>query len=121
MTRAVLYRYDARPYGGGAVVVELREYPVERETPCGVWINVAAFGRSLKWVSLSGKKRFAYPTVTEAATSFRRRKQMQIAILREQLARAEAASLAALPERVGTLVRAHVPESLEDMARSFGA
>lgn len=111
MTR-VLYRYDQTLIGHGGhdevgewrhshteVEVDMYQYPVVKETPKGVWVNVRysyypgmEFSRyDCKWVSNTTRKRFAYPTPEEALSSFKYRKQRQISILKVQLRNAERA------------------------------
>lgn len=110
-----LYRYADWSAGEGAVGVELQVFPIVRLTPCGCWIDVdgtLAWGSKhgrLKWVSLSGKKRYAYPTRKEAEVSFRRRKAMQVAILRTRLAHAEKARHIDLPLQPGHRIHGHTP------------
>lgn len=78
------YRYDSHPRTDGATV-NLNSYQVTKETPKGVWLE----GR--RFVLRGARKRFACPTVEEAAESFVARKRRQINILRAQLRHAEAA------------------------------
>lgn len=58
-------------------------FMVVKETPCGYWIEGFEGGR---WVSATGKKRFAYPTVEEAIEGWRARKDRHISILRAKIA-----------------------------------
>lgn len=59
------------------------DFNILRFTKCGCWIE------GEKFVLLSGKKRYAYPTKEEALESFKRRKAMQIKILTRLLAQAK--------------------------------
>jgi hypothetical protein len=74
----------------------LERFRIVRTTPCGFWINIGYAAERLKWVSNSAKKRFAYPSMDEALTSFRMRKRRQVAILRYRLADAQQALQTAL-------------------------
>lgn len=85
------------------IVVE--QFVVVKETPQGYWIThtnykdwdkefgLAEMKRSklLKWVSKTSTKRYAYPSLTEAMISFRRRKQRQVMFLRSTLETAQVA------------------------------
>ena len=85
-----LYRYEDEGYfslddiGDSERRVSLKAYPVIKETAKGVWINIS-FVVKPKWVSLHSKKRYAYPSLTEAKFNFLKRKQSQVAILEEKL------------------------------------
>jgi hypothetical protein len=85
-----LYRFDDMHYTTG-VRVEKRKFKVIKETPCGYWIKLFDCFDDKKWVSKTGKKRYAYPTEEEALTSFKARKRRQIEILESQLTRARVA------------------------------
>lgn len=76
-----LYRYD---YGGDFhnLYLEVIEYPIIRKTPQGWWISV--MGQKPKWVSNNARKRFAYPTLQEAAVNFKFRKMKEIRILKRR-------------------------------------
>lgn len=70
--------------------VRFLEFPVIRETPCGIYIRVPHTKRrvgvpvnvdpnhhsNLKWAAKEGRKRFAYPTKKLALESLKRRKRM---------------------------------------------
>lgn len=100
-----LYRYEEvgyspgcdqfdNPYPGCNLRVELRKYRIARVTPCGVWIDTSySFGDPVgdKFILLSANKRFACPTLEEAAESFKARKRRQIQILSTQLKRVQTA------------------------------
>ena len=81
------YRYD---YDGG---VRLTTLNLHKETAKGYWIGYGnpgdGFHSDSRWVTKSGKKRYAYPTKKEALTSFSRRKKQQVRILKNQLLNAE--------------------------------
>lgn len=94
------YRYDdiryaapldeyENPRGPGRVAVELRSYQIQRVTPKGVWLS-RYFGAP-RFVRLSARKRFAYPTPEEALESFMARKTRQLSILRAQAEKVERA------------------------------
>jgi hypothetical protein len=78
-----LYRYDDDHLGAHQII--LSEFNVRRHTPKGVWISSGWFGE--KWVSLSGRKRYAYPTKEAAMDSFKIRKNKQLGHLERQLQR----------------------------------
>jgi hypothetical protein len=74
--------------------VELREYPVLRRTPKGVWIDVGpqCFGYAHpRFVLLSARKRFACASIEEARESFRARKRRQASIYEARARRARQA------------------------------
>lgn len=89
-TPEVLYRYEV-DYG----VLKVKEYKVLRKTPKGVWIDknqrsyCYCFGDCHcaieKFVLLSGRKRFAYPTTEEALNNFIHRKKRYMVILESRL------------------------------------
>jgi hypothetical protein len=64
------------------------EYTVFKHTPCGCWIIMPS-GQKSKWVSAKSKKRYAYPTKTEAMEGYKHKKISQISILEEQLENAK--------------------------------
>lgn len=78
-----------QPCGPSGVHVTLFTYDVVRHTPKGVWLTL--FGSSGRFCRGDAKKRFACPTITEAAESFRARKNRQISILKHQIRDAEKA------------------------------
>jgi hypothetical protein len=87
-----LYRYvDYRDETD--IVVELLNFTVVKETPCGYWINVHTKKRKQKWVAKEGKKRFAYFTKKLALENFIARKKRQIRILQFNLSNAREALL----------------------------
>jgi hypothetical protein len=75
-----LYRCDVTRCTDGPRVY-LNSFMVVKETRCGYWIEAY---EGLKWVSATGKKRFAYPTKDEAINSFHARKRRYLQILFEQ-------------------------------------
>jgi hypothetical protein len=77
-----LYRVDYIRFTDGPHVT-VDSFMVVKETPCGYWIEV---NEGSRWVSATGKKRYAYPTVEEAIEGWRARKQRQISILRSKIA-----------------------------------
>jgi len=87
------YRYEALNYIYGPKLI-LKEFKGIKETPCGWWIGTTPDFLSLpedgkRWVSMSAKKRYAYPTIEQAQINFRARKNREIGILRAQLDSAE--------------------------------
>jgi len=99
MTAETLYRYEAMRYsvvidaemelfGVSRARLELREYKVVAETPCGYWITFG-FGGKDKWVSKTSRKRFAHPTVDGAKLAYRKRKRAFVRHAKAQLKRAE--------------------------------
>ena len=87
------YRYYNHRYSSG---VFCQEFILDKETPKGYWIVqpydlIQSYGAERKWVSKTGKKRYAYPTKLEAMISFKARKKKQIKLLESQL---EATSIA---------------------------
>jgi hypothetical protein len=83
-----LYRYQEMRWIEDRLSLVLNKFPIRKQTPCGVQIDV--FGRR-RFVNLGSKKRYACPTEAEALESYRARKRRQIGILRYRLAEAEAA------------------------------
>lgn len=91
----IYYRVDSLPFPlGDRTVVMMREYPVIRETRCGVVLGLYP-GRE-KWVRYGGLKRWAYPTREQAIDSFRARKRRQIEICKWRIEEAEQALAAAI-------------------------
>lgn len=82
-----LYRYEGydtysleNPY----------EYKIVKETRCGWWVTCFCFPTvKPRWVSKSGKKRYAYPTKEEALTNYIARKRSQIQHCKNNIAQAE--------------------------------
>ncbi|MNR71248.1 hypothetical protein D3C71_18630 [compost metagenome] len=87
----VTYAAPADDYGEssgpGRTVVELRSYPVIRHTPQGAWIGGTPDGK--RFVRLTANKRFACPTIAEAAESYKARKRSQLRILQARVARTQ--------------------------------
>jgi hypothetical protein len=88
----ILYRYedtkvctgwDEDPCHNWKVSIYLREYPVLRVTRTGGWIKRG--WNTERFVSATGRKRFAYPTEKEAWTSFLVRKRRRVEYLASQL------------------------------------
>lgn len=84
-----------RPCGKGELLVLLREYPVLRHTPKGVWLAGTGDLRYShhidRFVRNDAKKRFACPTIEEAKESFIARKRRQASINHARAERAEEA------------------------------
>lgn len=89
----VLYASMCDAWGGyqdtDELKVECYSYDLIKETPKGYWIG--KFGLFKKWVSKTSKKRFAYPSESEARHAFICRKTRQIEILESKLKRAQTA------------------------------
>ena len=96
-----LYRYEDVMYAGpvdeygdnsgpGELRVELREYEVVKTTPKGAWIRRSSID-SKRFVNLQARKKYACPTIEEAAESFRARKNAQIRINQARVVRAQRA------------------------------
>lgn len=93
----ILYRYEgagvfeidflALPHPRTNASVNLLQYRIVKITSKGCWID--HFGEK-KFILSSAHKRWAYPTKTEALTSFRKRKERQVSLLQAQLKSAEA-------------------------------
>ena len=83
------------------VYISVERFTVIKETTCGYWIAgshcwTKDFDRlkqlkALRWVSKTSRKRYAYPTQTDAMESFRARKARQVTRLRLTLEAAELA------------------------------
>jgi hypothetical protein len=91
------YRYEDDYHINGCQI-ELREFILLRETPCGYWIvpyyiehYPDMIEKWKKWIPKSSKKRFAYPTKEEALVSLRARKERQIFYGKTSIARAKLA------------------------------
>ena len=81
------------------VTVSIERFRVVKLTPEGYWV-VSEYGPSwltsqelikrkhAKWVSKTSHKRYCYPTLEQAVTSFKRRKAAQLSKLEQQLAQA---------------------------------
>lgn len=105
------YRYDDVRTTKGMIYIKLRKYPVVRNTPCGVWINLG-LGEE-KFVRSDTRKKFACPTRAKALESFKHRKRAQTHILKQQLRRAEEALKAVDPDYKG------LQEKLSDFKNSM--
>ena len=76
------------PIHSGGVHVHCKQYPVLKETPQGVWLQLSALyvndelKKDRRWVKRDARKRFACPTKEEALESFRARKRKQASIYR---------------------------------------
>ncbi len=89
----IFYRYESLNYEYGPKLI-LKEFKGIKETPCGWWIGTEDVCFTLpedrkRWVSMSAKKRYAYPTKEEAQVNFKARKIREIGILRARLDSAE--------------------------------
>ena len=110
---------------GGRVGATCRKGTVERLTPKGA--HVAFSWNNTRWISFTGRKRYAYPTKEEAWESFQIRKLRQIEHLERQLRRARAARALPQPDElspVQILVRPPrlepTPEQVERLLGELG-
>lgn len=89
-----LYRYEDVATTSG-VRVYLRRYVTHKETRCYwyVWTNIKE-----RMVKKDARKKFAHPTVEEAAVSFKARKQRQFTIHKARMQQVLAAMHAELPD-----------------------
>ena len=86
----VLYRAEPLMYTNRMLEIFYEEYTILKHTPKGVWIEHPQYGHTKgKFVLLSGKKRFAYPTKEEALKSLYYRKKRQLIYLKNQVEVAE--------------------------------
>ena len=67
--------------------LELLEYSVLKETPCGYWIEHYGSAKFKKWVSKRGKNLFAYADKKDALNNFIHRKSRQIGLIKFNLKR----------------------------------
>jgi hypothetical protein len=67
------------------ISLELKEFKLLRETPCGFWICTTGFFFTKKWVSKTSRRRYAFPTKEEALKNFQKRTEKRIRILTNQL------------------------------------
>ncbi len=86
--RVYWYRYHESLWSESKIILLLSKYELLKTTKAGVWLD--DYGRK-RFVLKSARKRFACPTTEEALASYHARKQRQARILRNQLAKAEAA------------------------------
>lgn len=92
-----LYRWAYfKTYNG--IKIYCQTYYVWKETPCGYWIDIfrnnltghePSWKNGQRWVSKTGKKRFAYPTKEQAAVAFRLRKKKYLRILKQRVKETE--------------------------------
>lgn len=92
-----LYRYTLYRHSDG-VGAYLEEFNINRETPKGYWITDRTVFTAARWISKTGRKRYAYPTIEEAAISFRKRRERYVNILKAQLTEAMASLDIQLPD-----------------------
>ena len=108
-TEIQFYRYEAREYSAGTdefgdpihkIVpdpkVSLMTFNLHKETPKGYWIGYGFYcpdnlRANARWVSKTGRKRYAYPTKEQALENFIKRKEKQVKILKHQTWSAEIA------------------------------
>ena len=107
-----LFRVESSKGFYGRTYLHVDDYVVIRETPQGKWISPFDGASTKRWVSNTGKKRFAHETPDGARQAFIRRRTRQIGILEAQLERAKAELLAAyneIPNRFTTLCKLTPP------------
>ena len=82
MKITTLYRYEGY---SGYNIKNPDMYLIIRETKCGWWVKTydeqfvnGKWTAKEKWVSKTGKKRYAYPTKKEAMVNYKARKRSQI-------------------------------------------
>lgn len=97
----ILYRYEAVQHASVGYDgeyfrpsypcprIELREFVTQKETPGGYWIDII-YGKP-RWVSRTGRKRYAYPTKEEAMVNYVKRTEKHVSMLRSRLETAEIA------------------------------
>lgn len=84
------FRYEDEGFCDTGIYLRLRVFDCVRETPCGYWIEEPTDHDSKRrWVSKTAGKRYAYPTLTLAWYSYRRRKFKQLCHKERELARAQ--------------------------------
>lgn len=91
------YRYTHRTYFGSDIRIELNVFILLRETDKGYWIIPQHSEHSdilwkediKKWIPKKSKKRFAYPTKSEALQNLVARTERYVLILSSRLRRAE--------------------------------
>lgn len=84
------------------VIIRLEKFEIIKETECGYWV-IGRYEPSwlsheelikrkfAKWVSKTSRKRYCYPDITQAISSFKRRKEIQVNKIAVQLEQAEKA------------------------------
>lgn len=94
-----MYRYQTRAHRSWVgdystelkgMEIELLRYPVQKETPKGVWV-FDPYVYKRRWISLSSRKAFAYSTYTAAMNSFKIRNAKHIGHLERSLKEAKLA------------------------------
>ena len=86
------YRYEEYRTGENSIELAKRTFKMVKETKCGYWIKEeGSFCAKKRWVSKTSKKRYAHPSKAEAVYSFKRRKEMHIFYLEQQIRRAKQA------------------------------
>ena len=100
------YRYEAVSYADmdhdGEYVrpripnisIQLMTFNLHKETPKGYWIGYGYpddgfISCGSRWVSKTGRKRYAYPTKEEAMTNYIKRTERRVSILKAQLRHTE--------------------------------
>ena len=85
------YRLESSLWETGVVVTTREFYPIKK-TVCGYWVVEKYYlawmtfdqlkkRKLLKWVSNNSHKRYCYPTLELALTSFKRRKEVYLNLL----------------------------------------
>lgn len=78
----IFYRYEYPIFLCDGVF--LSKFILVRETPKGYWIR-SVYGSTEKWVSKTGKKRYAYPTKEEALNYFIKKTELVVSIMENRL------------------------------------
>ena len=98
----ILYRYDTGYANTRLMHLSCNELQVFKETPKGWWIKTWVGSKLVnKWVSKTGRKRYAYETKELALSSFIERKKCMIAHLEQNLHVTKAALVFALEVKIG--------------------
>lgn len=72
-----------RPCGNGTIALIKSQFPVVKETPKGVWLDIG-FGEK-KFVLKESKRQWASPSEEIAMEKFVRRKRRHVSILKTQI------------------------------------
>ena len=100
MSTEYYYRYEDQSYSVGnedgdhiysILEVHLRKLKVIKHTRCGVRVIGCCYGGKGRFINSQHRKRYAFPTIEEAAQSYRKRKAKQISIYMNRIRSAEEA------------------------------
>jgi hypothetical protein len=87
-TREGFWDSDLEMSAGYRVRIDCRTYRVVKVTPRGAWIRSAlhmAWANNDRFIRWEGRKKYAYPTQSEAWESFLIRKRRRVEYLNDQL------------------------------------